>query len=105
MQEIEVDCPCCEARLVIDVRTRTVLRHALPDQLDEFGKPKRDGTRWDAAIDRVGGRRDGAEDAFDSALQKEHRRSKDLDALFDRAKDKIDKRRTELGEDESDEGS
>ena len=96
MKEIEIDCPCCEARLLIDVRTRTVLRHMLPAERDEFGKPKLDTGRWDAAVQKAKG---ATEDAFDSALAKERARSKDLDDLFDRAKGRVEERRRELDED------
>jgi len=98
MKEITVDCPCCEAKLVIDVRTATVVRHATPDKLDEFGKPLQDQGRWDAAVDKVSGPRPGA-DAFDSALRKEQSRSRDLDDLFDRARSKVDRRKRELDDD------
>lgn len=98
MKEIKVDCPCCEAKLVIDVRTSTVIRHALPDRVDEFGKPLQDQGRWDAAVDKVARSRSrtGGEDAFDSALRKEQSRSRDLDDLFDRARSKVDRRKKDL---------
>lgn len=95
MKEIKVDCPCCDAKLVIDVRTATVVRHATPDKLDEFGKPLQDQGRWDAAVDKITGSK-GREDAFDSALRKEQSRSGDLDDLFDRARSKVDRRKREL---------
>lgn len=93
MKEIQVDCPCCEARLVIDVRTQSVLRHAPKEELDEFGKPKTDGKRWDAAQKTVSDRQGRGTDAFDAALDKEKSRSRDLDDLFKKAQDKVDSRR------------
>ncbi|MEO0660373.1 MAG: hypothetical protein AAFZ87_02440 [Planctomycetota bacterium] len=101
MKEIEIQCPCCDAKLLVDVRTQTVLRHAQPEQLNEFGKPTRDGGRWDDALERVKERgaragSDAREDPFDNALRRERDRSKDLDSLFDRARDKVDERRREL---------
>lgn len=97
MKEIEIDCPCCEARLLVDVRTRTVLRHSMPAELDEFGKPKRGGTaKWDAAAGKIADRKARGTDAFDAALSKEKSRSKELDDLFDRARDKVDERRRDL---------
>ena len=87
-KEIEVRCPCCEATLVVDVRTRMVLRHAPKAQLDETGKPILDPARWDQAKSRVKERTGKATDAFDSALAKEHSRPRDLDALFEQAKKK-----------------
>ena len=93
MKEIQIDCPCCESRLVIDVRTQSVLRHAPKEQLDEFGKPVQDGGRWDDAQQKVSGRAGRGTDAFDAALDKEKRRGKDLDDLFKKAQDKVDERR------------
>src|SRR5688572_9514273 len=91
-KEIEVRCPCCEATLIVDVRTRTVLRHAPKAQLDETGKPVLDPARWDQAKSRVQGRTGKATDAFDAALAREQSRPKDLDALFEQAKKKADRK-------------
>lgn len=91
-KEIEVRCPCCEATLVIDVRSRTVLRHAPKAQLDETGKPVLDPARWDQASTRVKDRTGKANDAFDAALAREHSRPRDLDALFEQAKKKAGRR-------------
>ena len=92
-KEIEVDCPCCESRLLIDVRTRAVLRHAPKERLDEFGKPMKDASRWDAANEKIGRGSERGKDAFDQALSKEKSRGEDLDDLFDRAKSKVDARK------------
>jgi DNA-directed RNA polymerase subunit RPC12/RpoP len=92
MKEIEIDCPCCESRLLIDVRTQTVLRHAPKASLDEFGKPVQDGKRWDAAARTVTDRESRSEDAFDSALNREKSRTRDLDDLFKKAQRKVDDR-------------
>ncbi|MDG1051605.1 MAG: hypothetical protein P8M11_15070 [Planctomycetota bacterium] len=92
MKEVEIECPCCESRLVVDVRTQTVLRHAPKESLDEFGKPVRDGRRWDAAARTVTDRESRSEDAFDSALNRERSRTRDLDDLFKKAQDKVDDR-------------
>lgn len=92
-KEIEVRCPCCESVLVVDVRSRAVLRHVPPAQLDELGKPILDPKRWDQAQDRVRDRSDKAQDAFDSALAKEKGRGRDLDDLFDQVKKRVDRKR------------
>ena len=91
-KEIEVRCPCCEATLVVDVRTRTVLKHAPKASLDETGKPVLDPGRWDSATRRVQERTGKATDAFDQALAKEQGRKRDLDDLFDAAKKKATRR-------------
>jgi len=100
-REIEVRCPCCESTLVVDVRTRAVLRHAPKQQIDETGKLVLDPSRWEAAKARVSGRKGGAGDAFDAALAKEQGRPKDLDDLFDKARRKSDQRRSETEDDTS----
>ena len=82
--------------LEVDVRTATVLRHAPREKLDETGKPILDPERWESAKDRVHGRTESAEDAFDAALSKERARSKDLDDLFDKAKGKLDRRKRDV---------
>ncbi|MEM9380359.1 MAG: hypothetical protein AAGB93_10465 [Planctomycetota bacterium] len=92
MKEIEIDCPCCESRLLVDVRTQTVLRHTPKVSLDEFGKPVQDGARWDAANQTVQERKSRGTDAFDAALDREKSRARDLDDLFQKAKGKVDER-------------
>lgn len=90
-KQIDLDCPCCNARLTVDVLTRTVLRHAPPEQVDETGKPVLDEGRWDQASDKVSGRKQAALDKFDSALGKEQSREQELDDLFEQAKRKAKK--------------
>ena len=92
MKEIEIDCPCCDSRLLVDVRTQTVLRHSPKASLDEFGKPVQDGKRWDAAAKTVSDRGARSEDAFNSALDREKSRGRDLDDLFKKAREKVDER-------------
>jgi hypothetical protein len=92
-KQIEVSCPCCEAQLLVDVRTQKVLRHAPPAQLDETGKPILDEGRWDSAVGRVSDRKGRGGDSFDKALGREQSREKDLDDLFSKAKDKIQRRK------------
>ena len=89
-KQIEVLCPCCDHQLLVDVRTGKVLRHAPPQAADEMGKPVLDEGRWDGAVGRVEERRSSG--GFDAALEKELRREDDLDDLFRKAKDKVDRR-------------
>lgn len=91
-KEIELRCPCCESMLVVDVRTRTVLRHAPKAGIDDTGRPVLDPGRWDQATGRVQGRTAAAKDSFEDALSREKSRAKDLDDLFDKAKRKVDRR-------------
>lgn len=92
-KQITVSCPCCEAQLQIDVRTQTVLRHAPPAQLDELGKPILDEGRWESAVNRISGSRERTGDKFEQALGREQDREKDLDDLFSKAKDKVQRRK------------
>lgn len=89
-KQIQVLCPCCDHQLLVDVRTGKVLRHAPPSTTDETGKPVLDEGRWDGAVGRVEERRSSG--GFDAALEKELRREDDLDDLFRKAKDKVDRR-------------
>lgn len=91
-KQIDVQCPCCSTRLTIDVLTRTILRHAQPEQIDETGKAVLDESRWDSANERVAGRKDAAQDKFDAALGKEQSREGDLDDLFEKAKRKAQRK-------------
>lgn len=92
-KQIEVDCPCCDSRLVIDVLTAKVLKHIPPAKLDETGRPVLDGGRWDAASQRVKGRETRGTASFDAALGKERSRDDELDDLFKKAQDKLKRRR------------
>lgn len=87
-KQIDVTCPCCATRITVDVLTRTVLRHAPPEQVDDTGKVRLDAGRWDAAAERVGGRREAAEDKLEQALARERDKESRFDELFDRANEK-----------------
>jgi len=89
-KELEIDCPCCNTRLTVDVRTRSVVRSVSPQETDEFGKPKVNLGRWDAAAGKVADRGEDAGGRLDDALQAEKKRADQLDDLFDRAKRKVD---------------
>lgn len=91
-KQIEVACPCCETRLVVDVLTSTVLRASAPEQVDETGRVRVDESRWDAARDRVQGRGAQAEDRLESALSAERDKESRLDDLFEKARQKVRRR-------------
>ena len=95
-KQIQITCPCCDERLVIDVRTQKILKHFGAAQLDETGKPVLDEGRWDSATERVRSRKGESKDVFDAALGQEQSREKDLDDLFTKAQDKIARRRKKL---------
>ncbi len=87
-KQIEILCPCCNTLLTVDVLTRSVLRHAPPEQVDETGKAILDEGRWDAANQRVSSRGRAAQDKFEAALGKEKVRERELEELFEKAKRK-----------------
>jgi|ETNmetMinimDraft_30_1059905.scaffolds.fasta_scaffold214470_1 hypothetical protein len=95
VKQVEVCCPGCSHHLTIDVRTATVLRAVPPSEGDDEGKIGVDPTRWGAAEDQVSERVEGASDKLDAALEKERDRASHFDALFDRAREKANRREEE----------
>lgn len=100
MKQIEIECPCCEAKLVVDVLTQKVIRHRERPELDELGKPILPTDQWIAAEAKIAARKaetdaskSAGPDAFERALSKEKGREKDLDDLFRRAKSKVDRKK------------
>jgi hypothetical protein len=91
-KQIEVTCPCCESRLVIDVLTRSILRASAASQVDETGKVQLDESRWDSARQRVSERGTVAEDRLESALSAEREKESRLEDLFERAQEKLRRR-------------
>lgn len=92
-KEVKVTCPCCEARLEVDVLTARVLRWRAAGAGDQAGRPS--AGDFDTMAERVQGRLGSAQDKFDENLAREKRRGKDLDDLFRRANEKLSQ-----GEDE-----
>ena len=85
-KEIEIRCPCCTAKLFVDVRTGAVLRASPAAGSDAGAEPKRDA--WDAAQQRVRDRsRTGAE-KLESALEDERTKEARFDDLFKKATEK-----------------
>lgn len=91
-KDAQVICPCCDSRLEVDLRTGKLLRWRRPEELDETGKPIVRESDWTDANKRVSGRMSEAKDRFETNLAKEKNRDRDLDDLFDKAKDKLRKR-------------
>jgi hypothetical protein len=94
-KEVKVDCPCCQSRLEIDVRTATVLRWRKQGETDETGKPVLRESDWSSASERVSKRLGSAGDKFDESLSREKKRSQDLDDLFRKAHEKLGKKAEE----------
>jgi len=94
-KEINVVCPCCGSRLEVDVRTGAIVRWRKQGEVDETGKPVLRESDWTAASERVGKRLGTAEDRFEQGLTREKTREQDLDDLFRRANDKLERKRDE----------
>jgi hypothetical protein len=88
-KQIEIACPCCKSRLLVDVRTGKLLRTLRPEELDATGKPVVGERDWDQALGKVRERSDQGENKLDSALDRERKRSADLDDLFRQAREKL----------------
>jgi hypothetical protein len=88
-KQIEIACPCCKSRLLVDVRTGKLLRTLRPEELDATGKPVVGERDWDQALGKVRERSDQGESKLDSALDRERKRSADLDDLFRKAREKL----------------
>jgi hypothetical protein len=84
-REIEVTCPCCSARLVVDVRTTQVMKTVRKE--DAAGAaPATDP--WAAAQDKVRDRTRSGTDKMDSALDYERGKTQRFDEFFKRATEK-----------------
>jgi hypothetical protein len=90
-KQIEIDCPCCSSRILVDVRTGQILRTRRPAGTDEAGRKVVSQADWQDALGRVQERTAGGEDRLEQALDRERRRDLDLDDLFRQAKDKAGK--------------
>lgn len=89
-KQIEIACPCCKSRLLVDLRTGKLLRTLRPEELDATGKPLVGERDWDQALGRVRERSSERGSKLDSALDRERDRSRDLDDLFRKAREKLD---------------
>jgi hypothetical protein len=88
-KQLEISCPCCSTRLLIDVRTETVLRARRAEETDTTGKPKVDERDWADALGRVQKRTSEAPSKLDEALRNEREKRARLDDLFSKANEKL----------------
>lgn len=82
MKELEVTCPCCQARLTVDVLTAKVMRTRLPE-----AEKTRDP--WAAANEKVRDRSAQTTDRLDKALGDEKGKDARLDDAFEKARQKL----------------
>jgi hypothetical protein len=92
-KQLEIACPCCKSRILVDLGTGQVLRTRRPEEYDETGRPLGSKGDWDQALGRVQGREEGAKSKLEAALDREKRREADLEDLFKKAR-----KRAEEGE-------
>ncbi len=84
-REIEVTCPCCSARLVVDARTSQVMKSTRKEELS--GEvPAKD--RWADAAGKVQARTKSGQDKLESALEYERTKEQRFNELFKKATDK-----------------
>jgi hypothetical protein len=88
-KQIEIACPCCKSRLLVDVRTGQLLRTLRPEEVDEKGKPVVSERDWDDALGRVQGREVSRESKLEEALGRERDKANRLDDLFRKAQEKL----------------
>lgn len=82
-KEIEVTCPCCQARLTVDTRTSQVMR-AKP--VEQPGEAPKDA--WAEAEAKVRERSARSQDRLSSALEQEKSKEGRFDELFRKAAEK-----------------
>ena len=89
-KQLEVSCPTCASRLLVDVRSEKILRTRRPEELDATGKPKVDAGDWDDALNRVQDRESRRESVLDAALEREQNKADRLDDLFREASERAE---------------
>ena len=80
-KEIEVTCPCCAARITVDVATGKALR-------TKEAKPGAKTDAWESAQETVRQRTTRGADKLDSALESERGKANRLDELFRKAQER-----------------
>ncbi|MDZ4773988.1 MAG: hypothetical protein SGI72_12735 [Planctomycetota bacterium] len=83
-KQIEVTCPCCSAKLTVDVLTSRVMR-------TEQSETSVGGDKWASAQKRVSGRNQSGAEKLENALEEERGKKSRLDDLFKKAQDKLKK--------------
>lgn len=81
-KQIDVTCPCCSARISVDVATGSVMRTQRAE-----GAPA--GDTWAAANETVRGRTQSGANKLDAALEQERGKKARLDDLFRKAQEKL----------------
>jgi hypothetical protein len=91
-KEARITCPCCSSLLEIDVRTEKVVRWRRKGETEEARDASSREEDWSSAAGRVAGRLGSAAEKFDASLSRERDREKDLDQLFRKASEKLERK-------------
>ena len=88
-RQLEITCPCCSSRLVVDVRSETVLRARKPGETDPEGKPKVGEADWSSALSKVKDRETSGSGKLDAFLDSERTKKARLEERFKDAQKKL----------------
>jgi hypothetical protein len=89
-KQVEIICPCCSGRILVDVPSGKVLRSRPPLVVDEQGKPVVGEADWTQAVGKVKRRLETQGDRMQQALEREKDKEARLDQLFRKASEKLD---------------
>lgn len=89
-KQVEITCPCCSGRLLVDVLSGKVLRGRPREVVDEQGKPVVGEADWTQAVGKVKQRLETQGDRMQQALEREKDKEARLDELFRKASEKLD---------------
>ena len=84
-KEVELTCPCCSARLTVDIRTGQVMKRVVAPKEGAEGSAK---DAWESAQDRVRERSAEGKRKLESALDYERTKEARFDELFKKATEK-----------------
>ena len=79
---LELKCPCCSTKLVVDRVTGDILHEE---------RPKKVGASWDQALSAGADKRAAAEAMFDAGMDRQHRADEILEKKFKEALKRADK--------------
>lgn len=94
-KQIEITCPCCASRILVDVRTGAILRTRGRDEGPGAEGAEEGRQDWSKALGRVQKRSTEAPGKLDAALEREREKRARLDDLFLKANEKLKDKETE----------
>jgi hypothetical protein len=92
-KDIEVRCPCCETRLLVDLASGKILKTTpAPRAAGHAPEETAPRDRWESAQQRVRDRTQTSSSKLESALEAERTKEGRFDELFQKAREKQDRR-------------